>query len=87
MLKLLTDLPEFPPAAGGEPEPARFDLVLRPSIGQAVRTIDITRIWGGEIVFKDVSLRRQPPDGPYAYRQVSPGNAPATQPPTSRPAP
>jgi len=86
-LKLLTDLPEPPPdAAGGEWEPAHFDLVLRPSVEQAVRTLDVTRIWGGEVVFRDVALRRGPNDGRY-YGPVAPGNAAATQPPTSRPAP
>jgi hypothetical protein len=84
ILNLLTGLPEFAPTPqGGQWESARFDLILRPSVEQAVRTLDITRIWAGEIVFKDVMLNR----GPNTYRPAAPGDVATTEPPASLLAP
>jgi hypothetical protein len=37
------------------------DIVLKPSIEEAVSTMDLTEIWGGEVVLKDVPVRTRPP--------------------------
>jgi hypothetical protein len=41
-------------------EPAQIDLVLRSSIAEARRTVDLFSIWNGEIVIKDVPVELRP---------------------------
>jgi hypothetical protein len=48
---------------------ARFDLILRPDVDSAVHTVDVTRIWGGELVLRDVPVVWLTREG---YRTVPP---------------
>lgn len=49
------NLPEY--------DPGPFDIVFKPSIQAAETTVDLTHIWGGEIIFRNIP-RPQPSDAP-----------------------
>lgn len=34
------------------------DVILRPDIDTALNTVDVTEIWDGEIIFKDIPVQR-----------------------------
>jgi hypothetical protein len=54
------------------------DVIVRASAPAARTTLDITRIWGGELVFKDAPVSRTKPARPTA-------GTPTTKPMAARP--
>jgi hypothetical protein len=46
----LSEIPDFDPQGGP------VDVVLKPSVDVTVTTLDLTEIWGGEVVLKDVPV-------------------------------
>jgi hypothetical protein len=55
---------------------ARADVVVRSSTAVARKTLDMTRIWGGEVVLRDVPLTRR-------GASTTPTRRPATRPATT----
>ena len=68
MATYLAEHVEVPPLAVGAP----FDVVLRPSVGAAERTVDVTEVWHDVVVFKGVPRSRPPTETPRPRQVFSP---------------